>query len=68
MSLQKSRLRRAKNVIFSLLGILVDRPMGGLNIFSNLKFFAFFHTTQQKLRYQASTRAEPLLLGFGLKL
>ena len=27
--LQKSRLRSAKNVIFSLLCILVDRPMGG---------------------------------------
>ena len=29
MSLQKSMLRRAKNVIFSILCILVDRPMGG---------------------------------------
>ena len=27
--LQKNRLRSAKNVIFSLLCILVDRPMGG---------------------------------------
>ena len=29
MSLQKNRIRDAKNVIFSLLCILVDRPMGG---------------------------------------
>ena len=29
MSLQKNRIRSAKNVIFSLLCILVDRPMGG---------------------------------------
>ena len=29
VSLQKNRLRSAKNVIFSLLCILVDRPMGG---------------------------------------
>ena len=29
MSLQKNRLRSAKNVIFSLLCILVDGPMGG---------------------------------------
>ena len=29
MSLQKKRIRSAKNVIFSLLCILVDRPMGG---------------------------------------
>ena len=29
MSLQKNRLRSAKNVIFSLLCILVDRLMGG---------------------------------------
>ena len=29
VSLQKSRLRSAKNVIFPLLCILVDRPMGG---------------------------------------
>ena len=28
VSLQKNRLRSAKNVIFSLLCILVDRPMG----------------------------------------
>ena len=27
--MQKNRLRSAKNVIFSLLCILVDRPMGG---------------------------------------
>ena len=31
VSLQKNRLRSAKNEIFSLLCILVDRPMGGLN-------------------------------------
>ena len=30
VSLQKNRLRSAKNVIFSLLCILVDRPMGGV--------------------------------------
>ena len=29
MSLQKNRLRSAKNVMCSLLCILVDRPMGG---------------------------------------
>ena len=29
VSLQKNRLRSAKNVIFFLLCILVDRPMGG---------------------------------------
>ena len=29
MSLQKNRIRGVKNVIFSLLRILVDRPMGG---------------------------------------
>ena len=29
VSLQKNRLKSAKNVIFSLLCILVDRPMGG---------------------------------------
>ena len=29
MSLQKKRIRSAKNVIFSLLCILVDRQMGG---------------------------------------
>ena len=29
MSLQKNRLRSAKNVIFALLCILVDRPIGG---------------------------------------
>ena len=29
MSLQKIRLRIVKNVIFSLLCILVDRPIGG---------------------------------------
>ena len=29
VSLQKNRLRSGKNVIFSLLCILVDRPMGG---------------------------------------
>ena len=29
--LQKNRLRSAKNVIFSLLSVLVDRPMGGFN-------------------------------------
>ena len=29
VSLQKNRIRSAKNVIFSLLCILVDRPMGG---------------------------------------
>ena len=31
MSLQKNRIRSAKNVIFSLLCILVDRPMGGVS-------------------------------------
>ena len=31
MSLQKNRLRSAKNAIFFLLCILVDRPVGGLN-------------------------------------
>ena len=30
MSLQENMIRSAKNVIFSLLCILVDRPMGGL--------------------------------------
>ena len=29
MSLQKKRIKSVKNVIFSLLCILVDRPMGG---------------------------------------
>ena len=37
MSLQKNKLRSAKDVIFSLLCVVVDRPMGELNLLPPLR-------------------------------